>query len=129
MLVNKQEIRLKAGASVDGPQGYFKVVVDRVEGADVLGWHVEDNKGNRSHNLGGAGIANIDLVLGQGRITGQAILKDVGKALLERTYNAAAPATPAESSLPPALIAGLALAALALAAVAYELGRRKSRAS
>ena len=129
MLVNKQEIRLKAGASVDGPQGYFKVVVDRVEGADVLGWHVEDNKGNRSHNLGGAGIANIDLVLGQGRITGQAILKDVGKALLERTYNAAAPAAPAESSLPPALIAGLALAALALAAVAYELGRRKSRAS
>ena len=129
MLVNKQEIRLKAGAAVDGPQGYFKVVVDRIEGDEVLGWHVEDRKGNRSHNLGGTGIANIDLVLGQGRVTGQAILKDVGKALLERTYNAATPALPADSPLPPALIAGLALAALALAALAYELGRRKSRPS
>lgn len=129
MLVNKQEIRLKAGAAVEGPQGYFKVVVDRIEGNDVLGWHVEDSKGNHSHNLGGTGIANIDLVLGQGRIAGQAILKDVGKALLERTYNAAAPAAQVEASLPPALIAGLALSALALAALAYELGRRKSRAN
>jgi hypothetical protein len=129
MLVNKQEIRLKAGVAVEGPQGYFKVVVDRIEGNDVLGWHVEDSKGNRSHNLGGTGIANIDLVLGQGRIAGQAILKDVGKALLERTYNAAAPAAPVEASLPPALIAGLVLSALALAALAYELGRRRSRAN
>lgn len=31
--------------------------------------------------------------------------------------------------LPPALLAGLAMAALALAAIAYELGRRRSRAS
>jgi hypothetical protein len=34
------------------------------------------------------GITNIDLLLGQGRIAGQAILKDVGKAALDRLYTA-----------------------------------------
>ena len=128
MLTNKQEIRLKAGASVDGPQGYFKITIDRIEGDEILGWHVEDRKGNRSHNLGGIGINNVDLVLGQGRVAGQAILKDVGKALLERTYNAA-PAETAGASLPAALLVGLIIAALALTGLAYELGRRRGRTS
>jgi hypothetical protein len=153
MLVNKDEIRLKAGAAFNGPEGYFKVVVDRVEGDEVLGWHIEDKQGNRSVNLGGRGVANVDLVLGQGRVAGQAILKDVGRQLLDRTYQAIGQAkaetvamAPSASSPPPQQpahvqpaattthIAGLApgmLAALAVllvgfAAVGYEVGRRRS---
>ena len=146
MLVNKDEIRLKPGQAADGPQGYFKVIVDRIDGDQVLAWHVEDGKGNRSANLGGAGVANIDLVLGQGRVAGQAILKDVGKSMLERTYNlipaanaatsaatsAATPATAHAAAATPmstGLIVGLLVAGLALAAVAYEFGRRRGAKS
>lgn len=90
MLVNKAEIRLKPGTAYDGPEGYFKVVVDALEGGAVTAWHVEDGQGNRSINLGGPQVANVDLVLGQGRVAGQAILKDVGRALLTRSYDTAA---------------------------------------
>jgi hypothetical protein len=62
--------------------------VEHLQGNEVAAWHVADQQGNRSINLGGPGITNIDLVLGQGRITGQALLKDVGKAALERLYTA-----------------------------------------
>ncbi|OYW20936.1 MAG: hypothetical protein B7Z52_01550, partial [Burkholderiales bacterium 12-64-5] len=72
MLVNKHEIRIKPGQSVEGPEGYFKVVVDRIENGTVAAWHVADKEGNRSINLGGPEVANIDLVLGQGRVAGQA---------------------------------------------------------
>lgn len=77
---------LPPGGRATGPEDYFKIVVDEVKGADVMAWHVEDQQGDRSVNLGGPGVANIDLVLGQGRITGQAILKDVGRAALQRLY-------------------------------------------
>lgn len=90
MLVNKEEIRLKPGSGFDGPERYFRIVVDSVDGVAVTGWHVEDASGNRSINLGGPQVANIDLVLGQGRVAGQAILKDVGRALLVRSYENAA---------------------------------------
>jgi hypothetical protein len=131
MLVNKEEIRIKPGALVDGPQAYFKIAVDRIDGDQVLAWHVEDGKGNKSHNLGGAGIANIDLVLGQGRVAGEAILKDVGKALLERSYAAAAAPTAAkaEGPLTPALAGGMGVSALGLFALAFELGRRRPKAA
>ncbi len=131
MLVNKEEIRLKAGTSFSGPQGYFKIVVEKTEGENVLAWHVEDNKGNRSHNLGGANIKNVDLVLGQGRVAGQAILKDVGRALLNRTYqqasnNPAAPVQSVSSTPSPAMLAGFGILAIGLAAVGYEVGRRRN---
>lgn len=90
MLVNREEIRLRPGTTFNGPEGYFKVVVDALDGGAVTGWHVEDAKGNRSINLGGPQVANVDLVLGQGRVAGQAILKDVGRALLARSYETAA---------------------------------------
>ncbi|TCT04397.1 hypothetical protein [Aquabacter spiritensis] len=90
MLVNKEEIRLTPGSRFEGPEGYFRIVVDAVDAGAVTGWHVEDAKGNRSINLGGPQVANVDLVLGQGRVAGQAILKDVGRALLARTYETAA---------------------------------------
>lgn len=147
MLTNKEEIRLKPGASFNGPEGYFKVAVDGVEGADVTAWHIEDRQGNRSINLGGRGVANVDLVLGQGRVAGQAILKDVGRGLLDRTYQAAAQgaagakaapvaAAPAAAPAPaattviagltPGMLAALIVLVLGFAAVGYELGRRRS---
>lgn len=86
MWTNKDAISIPAGGSATGPSGYFKILVEQVQGNDVLAWYIADQQGNRSVNLGGSGITNIDLVLGQGRITGQAILKDVGKAALDRLY-------------------------------------------
>jgi hypothetical protein len=146
MLVNKDEIRLKPGASVDGPEGYFKIAVDRIEGDKVLGWHVADKQGNRSVNLGGPTITNVDLVLGQGRVAGQAILKDVGRQMLARTYenmqanvaaSGAAPSVvPAQQAathpapaapLSPGLIAAFGVFAVGVGAVGYEVGRRRKR--
>lgn len=152
MLVNKDEIRLKPGSSYKGPEGYFTVVVDAVDGGTVTGWHVEDAQGNRSINLGGPQVANIDLVLGQGRVAGQAILKDVGRAMLARSYESAvrletaslpasdkaaaapvAPAAPAiaatahpvEAGFSPALILAIGVMAAGAGAVGFELGRRR----
>jgi hypothetical protein len=88
MWTNKAAMSIPSGSSVTGPEGYFKVIVEGVQGNEVTAWYIEDQQGNRSVNLGGPGITNIDLVLGQGRITGQAILKDVGKAALDRLYTA-----------------------------------------
>lgn len=139
MLVNKEEIRLKPGESADGPEGYFRIAVEAVEGENVTAWHVEDAEGNRSVNLGGPAITNVDLVLGQGRVAGQAILKDVGRSMLERTYtNMAAQAghevaaVVAQPTPPPArtsfgLIAAFGVFAVGLGAVGYEVGRRRGK--
>lgn len=81
MLVNKDEIRIAQGASIDGPEKYFKIAVDEISGADVRAWHVADRDGNRSVNLGGPGITSIDLVLGQGRVAAQLVLEDFGRAI------------------------------------------------
>jgi hypothetical protein len=81
MLVNKDEMRIAPGASIDGPEKYFKIVVTDISGADVRAWHIEDRDGNHSVNLGGSGITNIDLVLGQGRVAGELILKDFGRGI------------------------------------------------
>ncbi len=88
MLANKEEIRIAPGSTIDGPEKYFKITVDKIADSNVLAWHIADADGNRSVNLGGPSVKNIDLVLGQGRVAGQAILKDVGKAMLARGYTA-----------------------------------------
>ncbi len=150
MLVNKDEIRLKPGESVDGPESYFRIAVDKVEGDKVLAWHVADKQGNRSANLGGPEITNIDLVLGQGRVAGQAILKDVGRQMLARTYSnmssnmvAATGETPQTTAavahsapqpapampFSPGLMAAFGVLALGVGAVGYEVGRRRGRTS
>jgi len=135
MLVNKEEIRLKPGQSVTGPEGYFKVVVDRIDNGKVAGWHVEDKAGARTPNLGGPTIENIDLVLGQGRVAGQAILKDVGRAMLARNYEASNRLSPTDEvppqaaggigGLSPALLGALVLLLVGGLAVGFELGRRR----
>jgi len=148
MLTNKDEIRIKPGETVKGPEGYFSIAVDRLDGDKVLAWHVEDRQGNRSANLGGPTITNVDLVLGQGRVAGQAILKDVGRQMLERTYtnmqtsgapaSAASPmaqsaapqtvhASSSSLSLSPGLLAALGVFGLGVGAVGYEFGRRRTR--
>lgn len=88
MWTNKEAMTIPAGGRVMGPEHYFAVVVDQTKGNEVLGWHLEDRQGNRTVNLGGPGITNIDLVLGQGRITGQSLLKDIGRSVLQRLYTA-----------------------------------------
>ena len=125
-------------------------MVNSIEGDHVTSWHVEDGQGNRSADLGGPQIANVDLVLGQGRVTGQSIFKDLGRALLARSYGtqvaletlarpeggvapapAAAPMTasvvpvPAGAPLSPALLLTLAVAVIASGAIGYELARRR----
>ena len=131
MLVNKDEIRLAPGATVNGPENYFKITVGEISGNEVRTWHIADRDGNRSVNLGGPGVTNVDLVLGQGRVSGQAILQDVGRATLVRTYNALERAQgvsggkPADSSLAWSTIIGLAIGALALLGFGFVLGRRK----
>lgn len=122
MLVNKEEIRIAPGASIDGPEKYFKIAVDQIDGKEVRSWHIADRDGNRSGNLGGTGVMNIDLVLGQGRVAGQSILKDVGRAMAVRMSGAVAQAASTPGSLP---IAGIAIPALGLAGVSYEIGRRR----
>jgi len=139
MLTNKEEIRIKPGETVKGPEGYFTIAVERIDGDTVMAWHVADRQGNRSVNLGGPTITNIDLVLGQGRVAGQAILKDVGRQMLERTYTnmqqatgtAASAASPtvraaaAGSFLSPGLLAALGVFGLGVGAIGYEIGRRR----
>ncbi|WP_138472845.1 hypothetical protein [Poseidonocella sp. HB161398] len=149
MLTNREEIRLSPGQAHDGPEGYFRIVVDGLSGDAVTSWHVEDREGNRSLDLGGPQVHNIDLVLGQGRVAGQAILKDVGRDLLARTYGTAVAAqtaalpegAPAPAAMPrpaaaaagvsagsgasPALFLALGIAAAAACGLGFELGRRR----
>ena len=129
MLVNKQEIRIPASGSVAGPEGYFKIAVGKIAGSEIVSWHIEDRDGNPSVDLGGPGVTNVDLVLGQGRVTGQAILKDVGRAALARTYKALERPIPARSGLG-AVSPGVGLAVLlaGLVAVSYEIRIRRGRA-
>ncbi|WP_323013191.1 hypothetical protein [Devosia sp.] len=151
MLVNKQEIRIAPGGVANGPESYFKIAVGAIEGGHVTDWHIEDAQGNRSVNLGSPNQANIDLVLGQGRVAGQAILKDTGRAMLARTYDttatlenavlaagvhpasfapAIAPAPVAVVAAPepgfsPAMAIVIAVLVLAAGALGYELARRR----
>ncbi|WP_208621840.1 hypothetical protein [Bordetella genomosp. 12] len=140
MLVNKETIRLKPGEAYTGPEGYFKIAVDGIDNGKVTGWHIEDRDGARSINLGGPDVENVDLVLGQGRVAGQAMLFDVGRAMLARSYAtaqradagaapapvAAAPvAAESRAGWSPSLIIVVAILALACLGVGFEWGRRR----
>jgi hypothetical protein len=133
MWVNKEPMVIPAGGSVTGPESYFKVAVDSIQNGEVLAWHVEDRQGNRSANLGGPDVENVDLVLGQGRVAGQAILKDVGRAALERTYNSLVRSQTGQSvtatgeSFPWGVAAGTAVLMLALFGIVSELRSRFGR--
>ncbi len=65
MLENDKQIVLDAANNVFvGPNGYFKVVIDKFDGKSVQAWHVEDAKGNSTGNLAArSGGKNIDLLV------------------------------------------------------------------
>ncbi|MGE3536794.1 MAG: hypothetical protein AB7N91_05055 [Candidatus Tectimicrobiota bacterium] len=79
---NREPMTLPAGGRATGPEPYFTLLVETIKGQEILGWHVEDRPGHRTVNLGGPGIKNIALVLGQRRMTGQSLLKDIGRSAL-----------------------------------------------
>lgn len=86
MIVNKEPIVLTKENNVyNGPEGYFKIVIDDVQGDKVLAWHLEDKNGAKSVTLGGPDKINIDLLVGKGRVANN-ILEDIGLAALENTY-------------------------------------------
>lgn len=62
---NTEEIVLdNANNVLVGPDGYFKVVIDEIDGNIVKAWHLEDSKGNVSGNLANrAKGKNIDLLV------------------------------------------------------------------
>lgn len=130
MLTNREEIRILPGGVVEGPEKYFSVKVGEVAGGEVRAWHVLDARGNASANLGGTGVTNIDLVLGQGRVAGQAILKDVGRAMGVRMSDALAQAQSGAAQgsrgMPTnGALAGIAALLLGIAGAGFELGRRR----
>lgn len=52
MLENDKEIVLDADHKVfEGPNGYFKIVIDDFDGKTIKAWHIEDGKGNKTANL------------------------------------------------------------------------------
>lgn len=65
MLENDKQIVLDAANNVFvGPNGYFKVVIDKFDGKTIKAWHVEDAKGNSTGNLAArAGGKNVDLLI------------------------------------------------------------------
>ncbi|WP_206105473.1 hypothetical protein [Paenibacillus thalictri] len=131
MWTNKEAMTIPAGGSVTGPEGYFKIAVDKIQNGQVLAWHVEDNQGNRSVNLGGPDVENVDLVLGQGRVTGSDLLKNVGRQALVRTYNALAQNQSALSgpvtaqSFPYSPVFITAIITLGLVGIITEIRRRQ----
>lgn len=84
MVTNKKSIILKGdGSTFKGPEGYFKVVVDDIEGNKVKSWHIEDKNGNKSVNFAGD---NIDLIAGQGRAV-VGLLEYKGRQALGNLYD------------------------------------------
>ena len=63
LLENAREIVLDAKNNVvEGPEKYFRVVIDEFDGKKVLAWHFEDADGNKSPSLASfANGAHIDL--------------------------------------------------------------------
>lgn len=54
MIENKDEIELdKTNNVFVGPQDYFKVVIDDMDGNKINAWHLEDKDGVKTANLAG----------------------------------------------------------------------------
>lgn len=65
MVENAEEIILDSTNNVFvGPDGYFKIAIDKFDGQTVQAWHIEDSKGNKTENLAPrAKGKNIDLMV------------------------------------------------------------------
>lgn len=64
MVENKEPIVLDSTDNVFvGPNEYFKIVVDEIEGDAVKAWHLEDSLGNQTGNLVQGEGKHIDLLV------------------------------------------------------------------
>ncbi|KXS38713.1 MAG: hypothetical protein AWU54_2198 [Candidatus Frackibacter sp. T328-2] len=87
MVTNKKSIILRGdGSRFEGPEGYFDIVIDKIDGDKVTAWHIEDKDGNKSITLGGKNNTNIDLIAGQGRAV-VGLLTPNGRSALANLYN------------------------------------------
>lgn len=65
VLANAEPIVLDAqNNTYKGPEGYFSIVIDEIDGDQVKGWHVENGEGKTDNLAGRAQGKNVDLVLG-----------------------------------------------------------------
>lgn len=65
VLENDKEIVLDAkNNKFVGPEGYFTIVIDEIDGDQVKGWHIENAQGKSGNLAGRAQGKNIDMVLG-----------------------------------------------------------------
>lgn len=49
----------------DGPNGLFRIVVDRFDGDTISSWHIEDRYGETSRDLGGRDCRSLDAIVGR----------------------------------------------------------------
>ena len=92
MLENKDQITLDSANNVFvGPNGYFKIVIDKFDGTKVSAWHIEDSKGNKTGNLARGEGKHIDVLISRangtvGQFVGKAInaLYDYSQAQLAK---------------------------------------------
>ena len=65
ILDNKEPIVLDENNPVfEGPQGYFKIVIDDFDGESINAWHIEDSEGKRTPNLAEYRRNNVDVMVG-----------------------------------------------------------------
>lgn len=84
MLENDQPIVLDAANNVFvGPNGYFKLVIDKIDNDKVLAWHVEDAAGNSTGNLAArAKGKNVDLLINKNNRTVSHFMGRINLALV-----------------------------------------------
>ncbi len=96
-LYNPQSLSLVPGESVEGPEGYFRLVLDDLVGEQAR-WHFEDRHGNASRIMAKSG--NLDTLVGGGRVV-QHLLARGGTATVQAMYRLLGEATgEADSGLP-----------------------------
>jgi hypothetical protein len=65
ILDNKDPIILdEKNPVVEGPEGYFKIVIDDFDGESINAWHIEDREGKRTPNLAEYARQNVDVMVG-----------------------------------------------------------------
>lgn len=81
ILDNKEPIILdKDNPVFEGPEGYFKIVVDDFDGEAINAWHIEDVEGKKTPNLAEYARNNLDVLVGVNGTT-ESFLR---KTLLQR---------------------------------------------
>ena len=81
ILDNKEAIILdEANPVFEGPDGYFKIVIDDFDGEAINAWHLEDQEGKKTPNLAEYARKNVDVLVGVNGTT-ESFLR---KTLLDR---------------------------------------------